>query len=277
MKTLERFFLNSHNTDAGSYYKIGKGFPIVLLHGFAETYEIWENVIPVLAEKYQLILPYIPGCGTRENFKDEFSMERIAQYVNSILEKDPDVRPDDRVVLCGHSMGGYAAMAFAEEYPEKLLGLSLVHSSAAADNEEKKQVRQKAIEHITQNGKVDFLKTLIPKLYGSNSDFSEEKKEHLKMANQYSEEQIIACYTAMKNRSDRQHVLKKLNCPVQFIGGKEDQSISYKDLESQSQLCQSSYLHIFEEVGHTSMNENPKILLEAIIGFVDDILQTNGL
>jgi len=41
--------------------------------------------------------------------------------------------------MLGHSMGGYITLAFAEKFPERLLGFGLVHSTAAADSEEKNQ------------------------------------------------------------------------------------------------------------------------------------------
>ena len=51
--------------------------------------------------------------------------------------------------------------------------------------------------------------------------------------------------------------------------------MNYQDLERQAATCTKSNLHILEGIGHTSMNENPKKLLEAIIGFTDDIFPTN--
>lgn len=272
MRTLDQFFLNSNKPGAvGSYYKTGQGFPIVLLHGFAETFEIWNNLIPTLSEKYQLIIPHIPGCATADNFEEPFTMERIAQFVFDILEEEKI----EKTILFGHSMGGYASMAFAEKYPNKLMGLSLVHSSAADDRPEKKNIRQTAVDHIRKNGSIGFFRTLIPKLYGSSSNFTPEKIKHLDMANQYTAEQIVACYTAMKNRVDRKFVLTSLDCPIQLIGGREDLSVNYQDIVTQAQICKKPSLHIFDRIAHTSMNENPKILLAAIIGFTDDILQTN--
>lgn len=274
MQTFEQFSLSLDKQGAtGKYYKIGRGFPIVLLHGFAETFEIWNKLIPTLAENYQLILPQIPGCGNEEKFSEEFSMERIAEFVTAILKKENI----SHTILFGHSMGGYAAMAFAEKYADKLLGLSLVHSSAAADSAEKIAVRKRTIEHINKNGKDGFFKTLIPKLYGDGGNYSAVQTDHLKMAAQYTAEQVIDCYTAMLHRPDRRPVLAQLKIPVQLIGGMEDTSINYKDLMEQAKLCQNASLKIFETVGHTSMYENPKILLESIIGFADDILQTNEL
>lgn len=271
MPTLEACSLNSNKLKGpGKYYKIGKGFPIVLLHGFAETFEIWQPLINDLSKKYRLIIPQIPGCGTMEAFVEEFSMEAIADYVFDILEYEGI----EKTILFGHSMGGYAAMSFAEKYNDKLIGVSLVHSSARADTADKIKIRISAIEFIQKNGKKQFLKTLIPKLYASNNQKHSSQKWHLEMANQYSDTQLIACYAAMMNRTDKVSLLSLLPFPIQFIGGREDLSIDYKDLTAQATLCKKPILTIFEEIGHTSMFENPLLLKEAIIGFTDDILQT---
>lgn len=268
MQTLETFSLSSRG---GRYFKTGKGKPIVLLHGFAETYQIWDLVSPALSNRYTLIFPEIPECGNPQSMQREFSMEAIADFVNHIL----DAERMQQTVLFGHSMGGYAAMAFAEKYPQKLAGLSLVHSSAQADTEDKKQIRQSAIDFILKNGKEQFIKTLIPKLYGTQSGYEKERVKHLSMFEQYTDSQIISCYKAMKTRPDRTNILSQLNIPVQFIGGREDQSINYKDLEYQATLTPNSTLTIFEGIGHTSMHENSLLLIETIIGFLDDIFQTN--
>ncbi len=257
----------SLSSGIGKYHKVGNGSPIVLIHGFAETYEIWKNIVPTLAKNYLLIIPEIPGCGNSEKFDNIFSMEKIADFVNEILEQECI----EKTVLFGHSMGGYAAAAFAQKYNDKLIGLSFVHSSAQADSEEKKKVRQVAIDFVENKGKDDFLKTLIPKLYASPEHFVEERKMHLKMAEQYSAKQIIACYTAMMDRADHLGILPTLSFPIQFIAGKEDSSINYRDVEKQAALCKQHRLDIFDDIGHSSMHENPKILRAAINGFLDDI------
>ena len=268
MQTLEAFFLKS---EGARYFKIGTGKPIILLHGFAETYQIWDTIYPTLSKTYTVIIPEIPSCGNENMLKGSFSMETIAEFVNDILIKENI----DKTVLFGHSMGGYAALAFAEKYAPKLLGLSLVHSSAQSDSEEKKQIRQTAIDFVLKNGKEHFIKTLIPKLYGSTQGLEMERAKHIEMFSQYSETQIINCYKAMKVRPDRRALLKQLNIPIQFIGGREDLSIEYRRLKEQAELCEKYSLTIFEGIGHTSMHENALFLIEAIIGFLDDISQTN--
>jgi pimeloyl-ACP methyl ester carboxylesterase len=271
METLETYFLNSNKLNGkGKYHKIGTGESLILLHGFAETYEIWDSIYPALAEKYSVLIPEIPSCGNATSFKQNFSLEVIANFINEILITEKV----EKTILFGHSMGGYAAMAFAELYPENLNALSLVHSSALADSADKKKIRESAIRFISKNGKEPFIKTLIPKLYASTFSDESLKIKHFAMFNQYTDQQIIDCYQAMKNRPNRISVLKELDSPIQLIGGKEDQSVHYQDLKEQATECKNPFLTLFDDISHTSMHENPSLLIESIFGFLDDIKQT---
>jgi hypothetical protein len=71
-----------------------------------------------------------------------------------------------------------SALAFAELFPEMLDGFGLVHSTAFADNEEKKQNRQRGIELMEQYGPYSFLKTTTPNLFGKK--FKENIQEKWK-------------------------------------------------------------------------------------------------
>jgi len=78
----------------------------------------------------------------------------------------------------------------------------------------------------------------------------------------------------MMQRKDRTSVLFSLNCPIQFIGGKEDASVAYQDLEKQATYNTQIRLCLFNGIAHTSMHEQPDLLINTIFGFLDDILQT---
>ena len=59
-------------------------------------------------------------------------------------------------LMFGHSMGGYITLAFAEKYSALLKGFGLIHSTAFADSEERKELRKKSIETMEQNGSMLF-------------------------------------------------------------------------------------------------------------------------
>ncbi|WP_238785047.1 alpha/beta fold hydrolase [Blattabacterium cuenoti] len=117
----------------------GKGIPVVLLHGFMESLEIWNYVYDNISKKYKIISIDLPGHGKsifplKEN--TVFTMEKTAEIVKKILEKENI----QKAVFVGHSMGGYVALAIAEKYPEIFLGLCLLHSTTKSDTFEKKKI-----------------------------------------------------------------------------------------------------------------------------------------
>ena len=119
----------------------GKGKVVVLLHGYLGSKELWKGTIENLAKSYRVIAIDLPGHGLTHCFGYVHSMELMARCVKKVM----DSLRLKKYVIIGHSMGGYAALAFAELFPENLRGLGLIHSTALADSEEKKKDRSRAI------------------------------------------------------------------------------------------------------------------------------------
>src|ERR1700728_3502684 len=135
--------------DCEIYYKIiGKGKPVLFLHGFAEDGNVWQYQIDFLKDHYQIIVPDIPGSG-RSSIADWINnIDSLAESVKAILDEEQIIN----CTVIGHSLGGYITLALAEKYPKLLNGFGLFHSSAFADTEEKKQARLKSIDFIKTNG-----------------------------------------------------------------------------------------------------------------------------
>ena len=122
------------------YKTSGEGLPVILLHGFGEDATIWDKQVSYLKDHCQLITPDLPGSGLSSfddaDAENSDSIEYYADMIEALLKYE-DI---NSCILLGHSMGGYITLAFAEKYPEKLRGFGLIHSTAFADTEEKKQI-----------------------------------------------------------------------------------------------------------------------------------------
>lgn len=269
---------------------IGSGKPVILIHGFGEDGEVWNKQVEFLKDRFHLIVPDLPGSGKSEMI-DDMSMEGMAELMKWILAYpnrsaggtlDPgkskrttaisdsenpflEGREAARLgfggtVMIGHSMGGYITLAFAEKYPEDLSAFGLFHSSAFADNEEKKAARRKSIEFILQNGAFEFLQTAIPNLF---ADDSKQKipvaiKELVNKGGNFSDSALVSYYEAMIRRPDRTKVLQEAPVPVLFIMGKYDKAVPMADTLQQCHLPEKSYIHILRKSGHMGMVEEPE-------------------
>lgn len=250
------------------YTTIGNGNPVVLVHGFAEDSRIWNDLVTVLQAKYQLIIPYIPGSG-RSAMLDQgiVTMDDYAACIKDIL----DAEKLTSVVMIGHSMGGYISLAFAEKYPERLRSLGLFHSSAFADDEEKKETRRKAIGFIRQNGAMAFLRTSIPGLFRDPEKSHEDIEGLLKKGVSFSEQALIQYYEAMISRPDRTGILKYTGIPFLFIMGVYDKAVPFQHSLKQSQLPVHSYVYILRESAHMGMLEETDKCRRILADFLADV------
>ena len=108
------------------YSDVGKGRVIVLVHGFLCSHEVWTELAKSLSKRFRVIAIDLPGHGETPCIGYYHSMELLAQCIKAVLDK-AKVR---RYILAGHSIGGYAVLAFAELFPENVSGLCLLNSSS---------------------------------------------------------------------------------------------------------------------------------------------------
>lgn len=130
-----------------SFSDQGKGTAIVLLHGFLENHKMWKNLAPALAEKHRVICIDLLGHGKTDSLGYIHTMEEMADAVHHVIH-ELKLR---KIVLIGHSMGGYVALSFANLYPETVKGLVLMNSTAKADSDERRANRDRAILAVKRN------------------------------------------------------------------------------------------------------------------------------
>jgi pimeloyl-ACP methyl ester carboxylesterase len=250
------------------YRKQGVGKAVMLIHGFGEDGTVWDKQVKALSDIYTLLIPDLPGAGSSV-LNADVSMEGQAVVLYKILQAEGI----DNIILAGHSMGGYIALAFAEMYGAILKGLSLFHSSAYADNDAKKESRKKSIEFIKNHGSYEFLKQSSPKLFSeayqqNNPAAITSLIEHNKNFNPHA---LVAYYEAMMARPNRTHVLESIKVPVLFIVGKHDTAIPYDDSMKQCNLPELSYITVLNQSGHMGMWEEEDLSNTSLIHFLNSI------
>lgn len=242
-----------------------KGRCIVLLHGFIESMEIWERFAETLSRKYRIVCIDLPGHGKSENIGYVHTMELMADCVKEVLRN----LQISKCVMIGHSMGGYVALAFAEKHEENLRGFALFHSHAAPDPEEKKKDRDKAIQVVKRNPVV-LINELVPNLFApeNRKKFSAEIEKIKKIADSMTRRGIINCLEGMKDRIDRQEILKNTRVPVLFILGEKDPLMNYEMLKPQALLSEQVQLLSLENAGHMGFIEAEEECCQAIRKFI---------
>ena len=123
--------LTRKTTDDGSVYWTGgaeKGKTLVLLHGVNDQAGTWAQVVPLLKNDYRLIIPDLAGHGESEPKSGPISYDVILQRLQTILDREST----GKATLAGNSMGGWIAMLYALQHPDKVERLVLEDSSGMA-------------------------------------------------------------------------------------------------------------------------------------------------
>lgn len=237
------------------YTDNGEGRVIVLLHGFLGSHEIWSEFVKKLSKKFRVIAIDLPGHGETPAIGYYHSMELLAQSVKAVVDKI-GVR---RYIVVGHSMGGYAALAFAELYPESISGLCMFHSTSYADSEEKKKDRERIISLVKREYKNYVSEVIISLFAPENLEKNKTEIEKVKrIATAVSKQSIINSLEGMKERKNRELIFKFAEYPVLFIVGKKDSVINYETMFPQIGLCKYPSVLMLEDAGHMGFYEAPK-------------------
>ncbi len=115
-QTLQLARIKLHVASAGS------GTPVVLLHGWPQTWHEWRRVMPLLAGRYRLIVPDLPGLGDSSRPADGYDKKTLAADLKQMCER-LNLR---RFHLVGHDWGGPTAFALACAMPDAVKSLAIL-------------------------------------------------------------------------------------------------------------------------------------------------------
>ncbi|GAB3639459.1 alpha/beta fold hydrolase [Spirosoma arcticum] len=232
-------------------------FTIVLIHGHGVDASIWDGIYAGLVSDGPVLRPDFSWL-TNHTTIDEYAEDLFRQ-----LQADGI----DDVMLVGHSMGGYIALAFAEQHPEMMQGLCLFHSTAYADDESKQAQRQQTIEALKTNGSAPFIEKTMSKVV--SPDYPAEKVQELVVRYQnLPANALIAGMNAIAGRPDRTHVLRDARFAVLLLLGENDQVIPYEQTSRLANMNARITVVSLPMVGHLGMIEQPDDALKALNTFI---------
>ncbi|MHB8174200.1 MAG: alpha/beta fold hydrolase [Nitrospirota bacterium] len=107
------------------YYEGGEGTPLLLIHGAGATAKLWHRQSGPLSERFRVIVPDLPGFGGSERVPEIRSVRDYARFLFQFLS----FLKITRVSVLGSSMGGWAAVWLAVDYPRTVDKLVLVSSA----------------------------------------------------------------------------------------------------------------------------------------------------
>ena len=104
------------------YLAAGKGQPVLLLHGYAQTSHMWRPLIAELAKTHTVIAPDLRGFGQSAKPDGGYAKKSLAQDVHALVA----ALGHQRYGLAGHDIGLMVAYALAAQYPAEVERIALM-------------------------------------------------------------------------------------------------------------------------------------------------------
>ena len=251
------------------YYDIGKGIPVVLLHGYLETSEVWHGIAKKLSEKFRVISVDLPGHGMSDLYETTHTMEFMANVVKELLVS-LNIK---KVFLTGHSLGGYVTLAFLELFHDYLSGYALFHSHPFPDTPETIEKRMREITFVQEGKQEMFYPDNIKRMFAvSNLEkFNDAVNHLLGIASRLNGNGIIAVLNGMMTRPSRLSLMEAGSVPCLWILGARDNYIPCEVIQARVRLPSNARLVVLRNSGHMGFIEEEELSLKILSDFVTSI------
>jgi len=255
----------------------GHGTPLILLHGYAETSRMWRPIIPLLADRFTVVAPDLPGIGDSDIPADGLDMKSAAIRIHK-LAKSLGVQ---KAEVVGHDIGLMVAYAYAAQFPTEVTKLVLMDAFLPGVEGWEAIYNNPDIWHFRFNGPTpEALVQGRERIYFDYfwNDFAADKNHSIPEADRKA-------YVAAYARPGRMHAgwayfvsfqeaakdfaelaQTKLTMPLLTIGG--DKSLGIALGQQAKRVATDATVVVLKDTGHWVMEERPKETTEALLKFL---------
>ena len=259
------------------YLKAGQGPAVILLHGYTQTSRMWRAIMPLLAEKFTVVAPDLPGIGDSEIPKTGLDMKLAAISIHG-LAKSLGI---EKARVVGHDIGLMVAYAYAAQFPGETEKLAVMDAFLPGVAGWEDVYNNPGIWHFRFNGPTpEALVRGRERTYFDYfwNDFAADKNHSLPEADRIA-------YTAAYARPGRMHAgweyfvsfqqaakdfaelsKTKLTMPVLAIGGEKANGTVLG--EQMKLVATNATMVVLKDCGHWVLEEKPKETTEALVKFL---------
>jgi 3-oxoadipate enol-lactonase len=251
-----------------AYEERGVGKPLLLIHGYPLNRSMWQPQLDGLSSLTRIIAPDLRGFGDSRSVEGIYSMDLLARDCAMLLDHLEISQP---VVVCGLSMGGYVAMAFARLYPNRMAGLVLTSTRAGADSPEIQANRLASANQVVAEGITPVVDAMLPKLWAPTT-YTKDPQLVSRVKSMLESTSVAGARGAllgMKERPDSRESLKHLDLPALVIHGEDDQIIPISEAQQMYADLKDASLIILPSSGHLPNLEQPVLFNQAMLDFLE--------
>lgn len=231
---------------------------VLLIHAFPLDASMWDEQVAALRGEGEVLAPSLPGFGGTGPVGDVLTMDAIADY----LAEELDRAGAEQALVCGLSIGGYAAFSLWRRHQNRVAGLLLADTRAEADDEAGKERRRAVAEKARAEGSGPMAENPPPLLSErAEPPLWERVKDVIR---RQPGDAIAAASLGMAERPDSRPILPTINVPTTIVVGSADALTPPAMSESMAEAIPDAELIVLEGAGHLSNMEDPERFLSAL-------------
>ena len=240
----------------------GSGFPLVLVHGFLGSSEMWEPQINFFKNYFRVIVPDLPGFGKSKEVKSHNSIQSIANLLLKCLEE----KKIDKFYLLGHSMGGMVVQEMAKKSGNKISKLICYSTGPRGEMPGRFETVDQSRDNLKKNG-LEIMARNIAKTWFVKGENAKYFDICIDAGKQASIETVDNSLIAFKNWNGVD-TLKNIKNKTLIVWGDKDKSYNLEQIKTLEKNIPNSSLIIFNNCGHNVHLEEPEKFNNAIKDFL---------
>ena len=241
---------------------IGEGFPIILVHGYLGSSEMWKFQKEYLKDKYRIITPALPGFGESSKAKSFNSINLMAKFILECVE----AKKISKFNLMGHSMGGMIVQEIAKISGDKINKLICFATGSIGEIPGRFETIDTSIKKLKEEGIKKTIDRIPQKWFVKGKN---DKNYFLceNAAKEVIEETAVNALYAMKNWNGFDN-LKNVKNETLIIWGDQDKSYNLDQVKTLENNITASKLEIINGYGHNVHLEVPDKFNEILGKFI---------
>ena len=242
---------------------VGEGYPLVLVHGYLGSSEMWKFQKDYLKNYFRVISPALPGFGESYKVKSLNSINAMAKIVHKCVKE----KKINKFNLMGHSMGGMIVQEIVKIAGDKVNKLICFATGSIGNIPDRFESLDVSIKKLRDEGIKETTKRIPPKWFiHGNKDKNYYLCENA--VKETSEETAYNALNAMKNWNGLEN-LKNIKNETLIIWGDKDVSYNFDQVEMLNKNIPNSKLEIFKECCHNVHLEEPEKFNKTVKTFLE--------
>ena len=242
---------------------VGKGFPLVLVHGFLGSSIMWQPQIEDLKKYYRIITPDLPGFGKSKKIKPHNNINSMAKTILNCLKE----KKIEKFYLLGHSMGGMIVQEMVKLAGKKIIKLICYGTGPVGSIPGRFETIDESREKLKKNG-LEITTQRIAKTWFVEEDKAKYFYLCIEAGKNTTIDAADNALIAMKTWSGLEN-LKNIKNFTMIIWGDQDKAYNFDQVDTLNRNITNSDINIFKGCSHNVHLEMPKEFNKCITNFLD--------